>query len=134
MQQNETPVARFLRNYERLNSEGNVAALVALFADPFMAAGPNGVQCVRTEDFARALPKRIELFRSFGCESTSLAPFTEATLDDRFAMVETRWRMAFRREGEAAKEALADGLYLIDMGGATPKIVLPSSSGLHDDS
>lgn len=122
--QNETPVERFLRNYERLNAGNDLAATATLFADTFMAAGPQGVQCVRAEDFGRALPKRKQLFQSFGCASTSLVSFSETRLDERFAMAVTRWRMTFRREGHPDREALADSLYLFDMGGDEPKIVL----------
>jgi hypothetical protein len=119
----ETPVARFLRNFERACSDNDIAAQVAQFADPFMAANPQGAQCVRVEDFARALPKRVELFRSMGCASTALVSFSETRLDGRFAMAETRWRMTFRREGQPDREALADSLFVLDMGGDAPRIV-----------
>jgi hypothetical protein len=129
MLQNETPVGRFFRNFERLNSNNDAPAMAAQFADTFVAAGPQGSQCVRAEDFARALPKRIELFRSFGCESTSLVSFSETRLDERFAMAETRWRMTFHRDGQPAREALADSLYIVDMNGDTPRIVFYLAHG-----
>ena len=123
MLQNETPLARFFHNFERLNASNDIPAQVAQFADMFMAASPQGTQCVRAEDFARALPKRVELVQNLGCQSTSLVSFSETKLDGRFAMAETRWRMTFRRDGQPAREALADSLYILDMGGEEPKIV-----------
>jgi hypothetical protein len=123
MLQNKTPLARFFHNFERLNASNDIPAQVAQFADTFMAASPQGAQCIRAEDFARALPKRVQLVQSLGGQSTSLVSFSETKLDERFAMAETRWRMTFRREGEPAREALADSLYILDMGGEAPKIV-----------
>jgi hypothetical protein len=123
MLNNETPVARFFRHYQQLNSINDATGMAALFADTFMAASPQGAQCVLREDFARALPKRIELFQSLGCESTSLVSFSETKLDERFAMAETKWRMVFRKDGEAAREAVADSLYIFDMEGDAPKVV-----------
>jgi|HubBroStandDraft_4_1064222.scaffolds.fasta_scaffold252506_2 hypothetical protein len=123
MLQNETPLARFFHNFERLNAGDDIPAQVAQFADMFIAANPQGAQCIRAEDFARALPKRIQLVQSLGGQSTSLVSVSETKLDERFAMAETRWRMTFRREGAPAREALADSLYILDMGGETPKIV-----------
>src|ERR1700744_6274709 len=120
MLQNETPLARFFHNFEQQNASNDIPAQVAQFADTFMAASPQGAQCIRAEDFARALPKRVELVQSLGGQSTSLVSFSETKLDERFAMAETRWRMPFPREGEPAREALADSLYILDMGGETP--------------
>lgn len=123
MLQNETPLAQFLRKFELASASNDVSASVALFADTFMAASPQGAQCVRAEDFARALPKRIQLMQSLGCQSTSLVSFSETMLDERFAMAETRWRMAFGRESQPVQEAFADSLYIVDMAGEAPRIV-----------
>lgn len=110
MSDTRTPVRRFFDLFERSSDSCDVHALVTQFADVFMAASPQGAQCVRAADFALALPKRFELFRNLGCQKTSLAAFSETRLDGRFVMAETRWRMEFR----GSKGALADSMFIID--------------------
>jgi len=111
-----TTVGRFLLAFEQNNASGDIPALIAQFADVFMAAGPNGAQPVSSADFARALPKRTQLFQSLGCQSTKLVSCVETLLDARFVMAETRWKLTFVREGQAPKEVRADSLYILDMG------------------
>ncbi|HLY41744.1 MAG TPA: hypothetical protein VKR52_11045 [Terracidiphilus sp.] len=109
-----TPVRRFFDLFERNSDSGDVAGTVSQFADVFMAAGPDGAQCVRAADFGLALPKRVQLFKSLGCRKTSLEEFSETRLDARFVMAETRWRMVFGLDGDDQKEATADSLFIID--------------------
>jgi hypothetical protein len=118
-----TPLRHFFQSFETNTASSNMAALIAQFADVFMAAGPNGAQSVRSADFALALPKRLELFQSLGCQSTKLVSCHETQLDARFFMAETRWQMTFVREGQPPKEVMADSLYIVDMASREPKIV-----------
>jgi hypothetical protein len=118
-----SPFGCFFQSYELNNSTGNIPALIAQFADVFMAAGPNGAQCVRSSDFALALPKRKQLFDSLGCQSTALVSCLETRLDARFAMAETRWQLTFVREGEQPKTVLADSLFIVDMAPEALRIV-----------
>jgi hypothetical protein len=119
----DTPIRRFFQTYARYSDAGDIPAIVSQFAETFMAANPNGAQCVRAADFALALPKRFQLFKDLGCESTSLVLLAETTLDNRFVMAETRWRMTFRREHQEPVEALADSLFIVNTGGQSLKIV-----------
>jgi hypothetical protein len=118
-----SPVAAFFQSYERNITAGDDAAVAAQFAEVFMAAGPGGAQSIRSSDFALALPKRKQLFESFGCRSTSLISCEETQLDARFAMVETRWQMTFVREGKEAKVLMADSLFIVDICAEAMKIV-----------
>ncbi len=118
-----TPLARFFQSCESNSSSGDISALIAQFADVFMAAGPNGTRSVSSADFALALPKRVQLFQSLGCQSTKLVSCIETPLDARFVMAETRWQMTFVREGQAPNEVMADSLYIVDMASKEPKIV-----------
>jgi len=121
--QTATPVARFLQAYEANTARGDIPALLKQFADPFMAASPTGAQCVRSSDFALALPKKAELVEGLGRQSTKLVSFQETVLDARFVMVEARWRMIFAREGQAQKEAVVDSMIIVDAGAEDMKIV-----------
>jgi hypothetical protein len=118
-----TPTAPFFQSFEQNTNSGDNSALVAQFADVFMAAGPAGAKPVRAADFAIALPKRAQLVQSLGCQTTRLVSCVETQLDARFVMAETRWQMTFVRESEPTREVFADSLYILDMAGDSPKIV-----------
>jgi hypothetical protein len=122
--QSASPVTRFLQSYEANTTLGDIPALLTQFADPFMAAGPTGVQCLRAADFASELPKRLKLFAGLGAQPSKLVSCQETRLDERFTMAETRWQMTFVREGRPTQEALADSLFVIDMASDEPKIIL----------
>jgi len=123
MDQSSTDVARFFQTYELLISNDEIPALVSIFEDVFLAAGPQGAKCVRAQDFALALPKRKQLFDKLGCQSTALVSLQETALDDRYALVKTKWRMTFHQPS-GNQEVLVDSTYLVDMGRPDPKILL----------
>jgi hypothetical protein len=116
-------VALFLQSYEANAASGDIPALLAQFTDPFMAAGPTGLQCLRSADFALALPKRMQLFAGLGAQPSKLVSCEETRLDHRFVMAETRWLLTFIQEEQPPREALADSLFILDTAGAPPKIV-----------
>src|ERR1700757_4606158 len=113
MQPPSEAIERFFRAFERSSDSGDIPALLPQFADTFMAGGPQGAQCIRSADFAVALPKRKQFFDSLGCQSTALLSLEENRLDARFVMAKTRWRMTFAR-GDEMKDVLADSIFIVD--------------------
>jgi len=124
MEQVETPVRRFFENYVRANESGDMAKTAAQFAEEFLAAGPQGAKCVKAADFAVALPKRKELFQRLGSRATTLVALEEQALDARYALVKTRWRMEFEREGRAKEDVFVESTSLVDCGVEPFRIVL----------
>jgi len=124
MTTSESAVAAFFRTYDRLNAGGDIAATVALFAEVFLAAGTQGAQCVRAADFARALPKRKELFASLGCTGTKLVGLEETALDARYTLARTQWSFSLEGESRERREVVLASTFLVDVGGAEPRIVL----------
>jgi hypothetical protein len=120
----DTPMTRFFREFERRTSGHDGAAQAAQFADSFLAAGPQGAQCVRASDFALALPKRKELFDRLGLRSTQLAALEETPLDARYTLVRTRWRMEFDRPDQERQEIFAGSVFIVDTSAPEYKIVL----------
>lgn len=114
---------RFVQEFARNSAEGNLAALVAQFADTFLYAGPQGSQWVRTEDFVLALPKRKETFESFGHKRTELVEVQETWLDDRYTMVRTRWRFIFERESRGSENLETESSFLVDAGAEAFRIL-----------
>lgn len=118
-----TAIELFFQTYEQHINSGNIPALVAQFADVFLAAGPQGAQPVRVSDFAVALPERKQLFDSLGCRSTSLVSLDPVALDGRYTLARTRWRMVFDHAQGALTEVFADSTFIVDCSGGGLRIV-----------
>jgi len=112
---------QFLEDFERSRAAGAEAA--ALYAETFLAGGPEGARCIRAEDFARALPLRKQMFERAGCRRTELAGAVETPLDERYSMARTRWRMGFARAGWAEEVVEVESTFLVDFGGEAPRIL-----------
>jgi hypothetical protein len=125
-----TPLQRFFLAFSELSSSGDIPAIVAQFADPFLAVGPQGAKCVRAADFAAALPGRKQFFESLGCRSTSLVSVEEIPLDTRYVLAKTRWRMVCAPQQGESQEIFGDTAYLVDAGQQDFKILLYLAS--HD--
>lgn len=116
MDQKPSAVKEFLDTYARHTATRNIPALVSQFADTFLVAGPGGAQCVRSADFARALPRRAELFASLGCQPAELISVEESPLDTRYALVRTIWRFTFTRPENDPETIDSESIFLIDTG------------------
>jgi len=114
--QKPSAVKEFLDTYARHTATRNIPALVSQFADTFLVAGPTGSQCVRSADFARALPRRAELFASLGCQPAELISVEESPLDTRYALVRTIWRFTFTRPENDPETIDSESIFLIDTG------------------
>jgi hypothetical protein len=66
-----------------------------------MFGGPDGVQCVKKEDFLKVLPRRKEFFRSQGLLSSHIDSLEASALDSKYTLVKVTWNMRF--EGEAGE-------------------------------
>jgi hypothetical protein len=115
-------VEPFFRRFELNNNRNDFSATTSQFADTFMAGGPQGVRCIQARDFALALPKRKQLFDSYGCQSTSLVSFSETRLDDRYVMARTQWQMKFGRDQQATT-AVANSTFIVDASAEPFRIV-----------
>ena len=107
---------QFFRNYAECTNAARIPELVAHFADTFLAGGPQGAQCVRSSDFALALPKRYEMFEKWGCRSTELLSVAELQLDSRYVLARTKWRMTFGHGDAGAVDVEADSDFVVDTG------------------
>ena len=67
------------------------------YADVFMFGGPEGVQCVKKEDFLKVIPRRKESFRSQGLLSSSVSSVESSRLDSKYTLAKVIWNMRFDR-------------------------------------
>lgn len=98
MESQKPTLTQFIESYAQHSANRNFPALVAQFAESFLVAGPGGAQCVRAEDFAKALPRRAEWFQSLGAQPADLVNISATWMDERYALVHTTWRFTFLRE------------------------------------
>ena len=114
MEPTHRDVESLFRQFELNSNKNDFSATVSQFADTFMAAGPQGAQCVKASDFALALPKRKQLFSSFGCKSMQLVGVDARSLGDRYQMAHTRWKVDFTDEEPSAPQTFVDSTFLVD--------------------
>ncbi len=117
-------VEAFFRRFELNGSKSGVSETITQFADTFMAAGPQGAQCVRASDFALALPKRKQLFDSYGCQPMQLVSVDARALGERYAMAHTRWRVNFEGSNSRAEPIDLETTFLLDTAEDPFRIVL----------
>jgi hypothetical protein len=87
----------FFTAYETANAIFDVEQIAAAYADVFLFGGPEGVQCVKKEDFVKVLPRRKEFFRSQGLVSSNIVSLDVSTLDSKYTLVKVIWNMRFDR-------------------------------------
>lgn len=75
----------------------DAAQIAACYANLFMFGGPEGVQCVKKEDFLKVLPRRKDFFRSQGLVSSKIDSLEVSVLDSKYTLVRVIWNMAFDR-------------------------------------
>jgi hypothetical protein len=100
MSNENTEVKSFFTRYEAANAIFDVEQIAACYAEVFMFGGPEGVQCVKKEDFLKVLPRRKEFFRSRGLVSSNIDFLATSTLDSRYTLVKVVWKMRFDRSSE----------------------------------
>lgn len=121
----ETAVRRFVQCYAANIAAGDDAAVTAQFADVFIAGGPSGTTAVRAVDFARALPRRRQLFADLGLRASSLAAVEQRPLTGRFWLVTAGWQMRFEKTPAAgAEEIESKTVFLVDTSSEPFRIVL----------
>ena len=97
MSNKNAEVKSFFTVYEAANAIFDVEQIAACYADVFMFGGPEGVQCVKKEDFLKVLPRRKEFFRSRGLVSSNVDSLEASKLDSKYTLVKVIWNMRFDR-------------------------------------
>lgn len=120
-----TAVRCFVESYAANIAAGDDAAVTAKFAELFMAGGPAGIMAVRAVDFAKALPKRRQLFADLGLRSSSLVAVDQRPLTGRFWLVTTQWRMTFvERKAGGAEGIESETVFIVDTCADSFRIVM----------
>jgi len=123
MSELNTRVRQFFDAYERANAEFDVQKIAALYADTFMFGGPQGVQCVKKEDFVKVLPKRKEFFKAAGLASSRVTSVEASALDSKYMLAKVTWQMRFDRAGGTPIESDAFTTYVLSRDNDSLQIV-----------
>jgi ketosteroid isomerase-like protein len=117
-------VREFFDGYEKANAEFDIRNIAALYADVFMFAGPQGVQCVKKEDFVRVLPKRKEFFRSAGLVSSQIESLEASNLDSKYVLAKAVWKMRFESSTGLPIDSENSATYILAETGDSFQIVV----------
>ena len=110
----QTAIGRFFSTFQRASADGDMPALTNLFADTFLAAGPQGAKCIPASVFAPAVASRKQLFDRLGCRPADLIYVTPTPLDSRYTLVRTEWRFVFEPSGRQPITIPVESTYLLD--------------------
>lgn len=106
-------VREFFEEYERVISDSDASKIAAHYADSFLFGGPQGVQCVKKDEFLKVLPRRKEYFSSMGLQSSKVISVDELSLDARYLLARTQWKMVFRQP-TGMREIEASATYVLE--------------------
>ena len=113
----------FMDRYSRATASGDAETLGALFAPTFLTASPSGAQSVRASDLVPAIPRRLQMLESIGCQLPRLASVQDTPLDARYSLVSTEWRWRVVRGGELVVDLILPSTFIVDRTGSSPQIV-----------
>lgn len=106
-------VRAFFEEYERAISTSDAPKMAAQYADVFLFGGPQGVQCVKKDEFLKVLPRRKEYFSSMGLLSSKVTSVDEISLDTRYLLARTGWKMVFSQPA-GMREIEASATYVLE--------------------
>src|SRR4030095_6946613 len=75
-------IREFFEAYAKATKSLDLAFLGSAYGDPFMFAGPGGVQAVKRDDFLKVIPKRGAFFKAAGLMTTEVRRLEEIRLDE----------------------------------------------------
>jgi hypothetical protein len=116
-------IETFFKDFETYSNQDDADRLTSQYADVFMAADPAGARVAQAAELRAFIPKRKQLFKSAGYQSTTLVSLHETKLDDHYVMVKTQWRMQFEPGNARAEEIDLASTFILHTSGEALKIV-----------
>ena len=119
-----TPVVQeFFEQYVRSRSTMDVDRLVSQYADSCMFAAHDGVRVVEKPALLAGFPKALELLKTVGHTSTSLASLSEARVDEHYAMVRAQFVWRFEKASAPPIDVTVDSTFILYLMDGVPRIV-----------
>ena len=119
-----TPVLRgFFEHYARSRSAMDIDGIVSQYADRCMIAVPDGVRVAERQELLEVFPKVLGFLKTVGHASTRLASFSEASVDEHYAMVRGQLVWRFEKAAAPPMDVEVDSTFILYLKDAVPKIV-----------
>lgn len=112
----QTTIDLFFQAFQQASANGDLPVLTTLFADTFLAAGPQGAKCIPASVFAPAVGSRKQLFDRLGCRPAELVSVTPTPLDSRYTLVRTEWHFTFEPPDHEPEFISIESSCLLDTG------------------
>jgi len=116
-------VQEFFDQYARSRAAMDIDRLVSQYADPCMFAGPDGARVADKHAITEGFPKALELLKSVGHTSTTLASLGETRIDEQYAMVRARLVWRFEKGSAPPIDVNVDSTFMVHIKGGVPRIV-----------
>lgn len=119
-----TPALRkFFEHYARSRSAMDIDGIVSQYADRCMIALPDGVRVAEKPELLEGFPKVLEFLKTVGHTSTSLTSFSEASVDEHYAMVRAQFVWRFEKAAALPIDVTVDSAFIVHLKDGVPRIV-----------
>jgi len=106
-------IEEFFSAYAKATGSLDLAFFGTAYGDPFMFAGPGGVQAVKRDDFLKVVPKRGAFFKAAGQVASVIGSLEERRLDEKHTMVQVQWNLRFEKPGRPSIDESAATTYIL---------------------
>jgi hypothetical protein len=113
----------FFEHYARSRSVMDIDGIVSQYADRCMLAAADGVRVAERQELLEGFPKVLEFLKTVGHTSTRLASFSEASVDEHYAMVRGQLVWRFEKAAAAPIDVEVDSTFILYLKGGVLKIV-----------
>lgn len=101
----------------------DVEGTAACFADQFIEAGPQGVQCGKNdEQFRDMIPQGYAFYKGIGVHSMEITGMEITILDPQHSLAKVYWKSGFVRKDRFAGSIEFEVIYLVQTKDRQPKI------------
>src|SRR5262252_7335083 len=116
-------VREFFERYARCRSTMDIDGLVSQYADPCMLAAADGARVPERQALLSGFPKALELLKSLGHTTTSVASLAETSVDEHYSMVRAQLLWRFEKAGAPGIEVTVDSTFILHFKDGEPRIV-----------
>jgi ketosteroid isomerase-like protein len=119
-----TPVVQeFFDQYARSRSAMDIDRLASQYADSCMFAGPDGARVAEKQAILAGFPNALELLKTVGHTSTTLASLRETRVDEHCAMVRAQFLWRFAKAAAQPIDVTVDSTFMLYIKDGVLKIV-----------
>jgi ketosteroid isomerase-like protein len=119
-----TPVVQeFFEQYTSSRSAADIDRIVSQYADSCLLAASDGVRVAERQALLTGFPKAMELLKTVGHTSTSLASLDETRVDEHYTMVCARFVWRFAKTTAPPIDVTVDSSFILYMKDGVPRIV-----------